>query len=75
MALYRVNIREMVEKSMLVEADTKEKAFTGIREKFENGEITLDKEADTYTFSMYGDKIKNKNSGTTTEKTESENTN
>lgn len=75
MALYRVHIREMVEKSMLVEADTKEKALTGIREKFENGEITLDKEADTYTFSMYGDEIKKKNSGTTTEETESGNAN
>ena len=61
MALYRVHIREMVEKSMLAEADTKEKAFTGIREKFENGEITLDKENDTYSFEMQGDEIKSTN--------------
>lgn len=58
MPKYRIFIRESVSKHVIAEPDTKEKAITGIREKFENGEITLDKENDTYSFEMQGDEIK-----------------
>lgn len=50
MAKYEIWINETVDKTVLVEADTKEKAFTGIRRKFDNGEIVLDKEKDSYCF-------------------------
>lgn len=58
MAEYRIDIRETVEKTVLVNADTKEKAFTGIRRKFDNGEIVLDKEKDSYDFYLTGNKVK-----------------
>lgn len=53
MPKYRIHIRETVTKIVPVEADTLGKAYADVREKFNNGEIKVEKGDDNFTFSMY----------------------
>lgn len=57
MPKYRIHIREVVTKIVPVEADTIGKAYAEVREKFNNGEIVVEKGDDNYTFSMYCNKV------------------
>lgn len=57
MPKYEINIAEMLDRYVTVEAETKEAAIASVRRKFENGEIVLDKEKDYYSFEICGRKI------------------
>lgn len=58
MATYTIHIVENITKSLIIEANTKEAAISDAYNRFKNGQIVLDKENDSYTFRLYGNKYK-----------------
>lgn len=52
MAKYDIQVTETVNKSLRIEADSKEVAMQIARERFENGEIVMSKENDNYDFDI-----------------------
>lgn len=52
MAKYDIQVTEIVNKSLRIEADSKEAAMQIARERFENGEIVMSKENDHYDFDI-----------------------
>lgn len=58
MATYTIHIVENITKSLIIEANTKEAAIGDAYNRFKNGQIVLDKENDSYTFRLYGNKYK-----------------